>query len=103
MARWIKLHGANNTCDQVYMSERNLRRIERGETPLTVESAVRRADFFHVGLNYLILGETDSNTVAKTENLTLSCLFGSLRKNRVISTATASCLFEIKRETIINV
>ena len=56
-------------CDQVYMSERNLRRIERGETPLTVESAVRLADFFHVGLNYLILGETDNNTVAKTEIL----------------------------------
>lgn len=56
-------------CDQVYMSERNLRRIERGETPLTVESAVRLADFFRVGLNYLILGETDSNTVAKTEIL----------------------------------
>lgn len=53
-------------CDQVYMSERNLRRIERGETPLTVESAVRLAKFFGVGLNYLILGETDSNTAAKT-------------------------------------
>lgn len=56
-------------CDQVYMSERNLRRIERGETPLTVESAVKLADFFHVGLNYLILGETDNNTVAKREIL----------------------------------
>ena len=56
-------------CDEVYMSERNLRRIERGETPLTVESAVKLADFFHVGLNYLILGETDNNTVAKREIL----------------------------------
>ena len=56
-------------CNEVYMSERNLRRIERGETPLTVESAVKLADFFHVGLNYLILGETDNNTVAKREIL----------------------------------
>ena len=56
-------------CDEIYMSERNLRRIERGETPLTVESAVKLADFFHVGLNYLILGETDNNTVAKREIL----------------------------------
>ena len=52
-------------CDQVYMSERNLRRVERGETPLTAESAVRLAEYFHVSLNYLILGETDSNNAAK--------------------------------------
>ena len=56
-------------CEEVYMSERNLRRVERGETPLTVESAVRLAEYFHVGLNYLILGETDNNTVAKREIL----------------------------------
>ena len=52
-------------CDQVYMRERNLRRVERGETPLTAESAVRLAEYFHVSLNYLILGETDSNNAAK--------------------------------------
>ena len=52
-------------CDQVYMSERNLRRVESGETPLTAESAVRLAEYFHVSLNYLILGETDSNNAAK--------------------------------------
>ena len=56
-------------CDEVYMSERNLRRVERGETPLTAESAVRLAEYFHVGLNYLILGETDNNTAAKREIL----------------------------------
>lgn len=56
-------------CDEVYMSERNFRRIERGETPLTVELAVKLADFFPVGLNYLILGETDNNMVAKREIL----------------------------------
>ena len=56
-------------CEEVYMSERNLRRVERGETPLTVESAVQLAEYFHVGLNYLILGETDNNTVAKREIL----------------------------------
>ena len=56
-------------CDQVYMSERNLRRVERGETPLTAESAVRLADYFHVSLNYLILGETDSNNAAKRKIL----------------------------------
>lgn len=56
-------------CEEVYMSERNLRRVERGETLLTVESAVRLAEYFHVGLDYLILGETDNNTVAKREIL----------------------------------
>lgn len=56
-------------CEEVYMSERNLRRVERGETPLTVESAVWLAEYFHVGLSRLILGETDNNTVAKREIL----------------------------------
>lgn len=56
-------------CNQVYMSERNLRRVERGETNLTAESAVRFADYFHVSLNYLILGETDSNNAAKRKIL----------------------------------
>ena len=51
------------------MSERNLRRVERGECPLTVESAVRLADYFHVSLDFLILGEKDSNNAAKRKIL----------------------------------
>lgn len=52
---------------EVFLSERSLRRIERGEIFLTVDSAVRIADYFHVSLAWLILGEIEGNDKAKMQ------------------------------------
>ena len=52
---------------EVYLSERSLMRIERGEIFLTVDSAVRLANYFHVSIAWLILGEIDGNDKAKMQ------------------------------------
>ena len=52
---------------EVFLSERSLRRIERGEIFLTVDSAVRLANYFHVSIAWLILGEIDGNDKAKMQ------------------------------------
>ena len=58
-------------CDALGMSDTHYRKIEAGSRTGSLELIVEMAEYFHVSLDYLLLGETESNSKAKRDILTV--------------------------------
>ena len=56
-------------CDALGMSDTHYRKIEAGSRTGSLELIVEMAEYFHVSLDYLLLGETESNSKAKRDIL----------------------------------
>lgn len=52
-------------CDELDISDTHYRKIEAGSRTGSLELIVEMAEYFHVSLDYLLLGETESNSKAK--------------------------------------
>ena len=58
-------------CDVIGISDTHYRKIEAGTRTGSLELIVEMAEYFHVSLDYLLLGETESNSKAKRDILTV--------------------------------
>ena len=58
-------------CDIIGISDTHYRKIEAGTRTGSLELIVEMAEYFHVSLDYLLLGETESNSKAKRDILTV--------------------------------
>ena len=56
-------------CDRSGISDTHYRKIEAGSRTGSLELIVEMAEYFHVSLDYLLLGETESNSKAKRDIL----------------------------------
>ena len=56
-------------CDVIGISDTHYRKIEAGTRTGSLELAVEMAEYFHVSLDYQLLGETESNSKAKRDSL----------------------------------
>ena len=56
-------------CDVIGISDTHYRKIEAGTRTGSLELIVEMAEYFHVSLDYLLLGETESNSKAKRDIL----------------------------------
>ena len=56
-------------CDKIGISDTHYRKIEAGSRTGSLELIVEMAEYFHVSLDYLLLGETESNSKAKRDIL----------------------------------
>ena len=56
-------------CDEIGVSDTHYRKIEAGTRTGSLELIVEMADYFDVSLDYLLLGETESNSKAKRDIL----------------------------------
>jgi len=56
-------------CDVIGISDTYYRKIEAGTRTGSLELIVEMAEYFHVSLDYLLLGETESNSKAKRDIL----------------------------------
>lgn len=54
-------------CEKLSISEPYLRKIESGERSASIDLYIEIAEFFHVSLDYLILGEEQSPGVLKSK------------------------------------
>ena len=52
-------------CDELGISDTHYRKIEAGSRTGSLELIVEMAEYFHVSLDYLLLGATESNSKAK--------------------------------------
>ena len=55
--------------DVIGISDTHYRKIEAGTRTGSLELIVEMAEYFHVSLDYLLLGETESNSKAKRDIL----------------------------------
>ena len=58
-------------CDVIGISDTHYRKIEAGTRTGSLELIVEMAEYFHESLDYLLLGETESNSKAKRDILTV--------------------------------
>lgn len=56
-------------CDVIGISDTHYRKIEAGTRTGSLELIVEMAEYFHVSLDYLLLGEMESNSKAKKDIL----------------------------------
>ena len=56
-------------CHVIGISDTHYRKIEAGTRTGSLELIVEMAEYFHVSLDYLLLGETESNSKAKRDIL----------------------------------
>ena len=56
-------------CDVIGISDTHYRKIEAGSRTGSLELIVEMAEYFHVSLDYLLLGEIESNSKAKRDIL----------------------------------
>lgn len=56
-------------CDELDISDTHYRKIEAGSRTGSLELIIEMAEYFHVSLDYLLLGETESNSKAKRDIL----------------------------------
>ena len=56
-------------CDEIGVSDTHYRKIEAGKRNGSLELIVEMAEYFNVSLDYLLLGETGSDSKAKREIL----------------------------------
>ena len=56
-------------CDMIGISDTHYRKIEAGTRTGSLELIVEMAEYFHVSLDYLLLGEIESNSKAKRDIL----------------------------------
>ena len=56
-------------CDEIGVSDTHYRKIEAGTRTGSLELIVEMADYLDVSLDYLLLGETESNSKAKRDIL----------------------------------
>ena len=56
-------------CDEIGVSDTHYRKIEAGTRTGSLELIVEMAEYFDVSLDYLLLGETESNSKAKRDIL----------------------------------
>ena len=56
-------------CDKIGISDTHYRKIEAGSRTGSLELIVEMAEYFHVSLDYLLLGEMESNSKAKKDIL----------------------------------
>ena len=56
-------------CEEIGVSDTHYRKIEAGTRTGSLELIVEMAEYFDVSLDYLLLGETESNSKAKRDIL----------------------------------
>lgn len=56
-------------CEEIRVSDTHYRKIEAGTRTGSLELIVEMAEYFDVSLDYLLLGETESNSKAKRDIL----------------------------------
>ena len=56
-------------CNEIGISDTHYRKIEAGSRAGSLELIVEMAEYFQVSLDYLLLGETESNSKAKKDIL----------------------------------
>ena len=56
-------------CDKIGISDTHYRKIEAGSRTGSLELIVEMAEYFHVSLDYMLLGEMESNSKAKKDIL----------------------------------
>ena len=62
-------------CEEIGVSDTHYRKIEAGTRTGSLELIVEMAEYFDVSLDYLLLGETESNSKAKRDILAvMECL-----------------------------
>lgn len=64
-----KQHGLTQLgfCEKLNISETHLRKIESGERNASIDLYIEIAEFFHVSLDYLILGTEQSSGTFKSK------------------------------------
>ncbi|MBQ7994374.1 MAG: helix-turn-helix transcriptional regulator, partial [Solobacterium sp.] len=58
-------------CDEIGIRDKHKLKIEAGNRTGSLDLIVEMAEYFHVSLDYLLLGETESNSKAKRDILTV--------------------------------